>query len=294
MEQEYIIEMKQVSKKLGKFVLEPMDVKLPEGYIIGLIGQNGAGKTTLLHLLLGLYRPDGGEIRMFGETYDNGEISIKNQIGAVLQERLFMENDSLLSNADYYGAYYQKYDREKFLSYLEEFGLSPEKKYRKLSRGEELKFQFAFALSHQPKLLILDEATGNFDPEFREKFWKILKEFISDGKRSVILATHLTAELEQMADYIMYLEKGKLLFAYDIETMRERFRIAVAEKYKLKLLPENKVIHMEESPLGCRALIRYRRHYDYDKEVTLLVPTIEEMMYYITKREGGREFQYFL
>ena len=289
---ENVIEVKQLSKKLGSFTLGEMSFELPMGYIIGLIGENGAGKTTLLHLLLGLYQPDSGQVNVLGENYADREADIRQEIGWVLQERLFADNDSLLENADVYGAYYENYDRELLMAYLEEFGLSPQKKYRKLSKGEELKFQFAFALSHKPRLLLLDEATGNFDPKFRERFLVYIKEFIKDGDRSVLLATHLTQELEQIADYILYMEKGRLLLNYDIETLRSRYRVVTGEDYKLKLLPKDKVICMEKGKLSTRALIRYRRHFTYDKELTLTVPTIEEIMYFITKRERGREYEF--
>ena len=289
---ENVIEVKQLSKKLGSFTLGEMSFELPMGYIIGLIGENGAGKTTLLHLLLGLYQPDSGQVNVLGENYADREADIRQEIGWVLQERLFADNDSLLENADVYGAYYENYDRELLMAYLEEFGLSPQKKYRKLSKGEELKFQFAFALSHKPRLLLLDEATGNFDPKFRERFLVYIKEFIKDGDWSVLLATHLTQELEQIADYILYMEKGRLLLNYDIETLRSRYRVVTGEDYKLKLLPKDKVICMEKGKLSTRALIRYRRHFTYDKELTLTVPTIEEIMYFITKRERGREYEF--
>ena len=287
-----IMEVKQLSKKLGKFSLGEMSFELPMGYIIGLIGENGAGKTTLLHLLLGLYQADGGEVKVFGRSYADEETDIRQELGFVLQERLYIDDETLISNADIYGAYYEKYDRELLLVYLEEFGLDAEKKYRKLSKGEELKFQFAFALSHKPKLLIMDEATGNFDPKFREKFLGFLKEFIKDGDRSVLLATHLTQELEQMADYILYIEKGQLLMNYDIETLRSRYRVVTGEEYKVKLLPKDKVICVEKGKLSTRAFIRYRKHYAYDKELTLTIPTIEEIMYFITKRERGREYEF--
>lgn len=287
-----VIEVKQLSKSLGSFKLGEMSFELPMGYIIGLVGENGAGKTTLLHLLLGLYEPSEGEVKVFGKDYGDEEISIRQQIGFVLQERLFVDNDTLLSNADVYGAYYENYDRELFVTYLEEFGLTPDKKYKKLSKGEELKFQFAFALSHKPKLLIMDEATGNFDPKFRAVFLQHLKEFIKDGDRSVILSTHLTQELEQMADYLMYIEKGKLLFVYDIESLRQRYRVVTGEEYKIKLLPKDKVIYMEKGKLMTRAFIVYRKHYSYDKELTMTVPTIDEVMYFITKRERGREYEF--
>ena len=285
-----MIQVKQLSKKLGTFQLGEMSFELPMGYIIGLVGENGAGKTTLLHLLLGLYHPDEGEVKVLGATYEKQEAEIRQQIGYVLQERLFRDNETLISNADTYGGYYENYDRELLLTYFAQFGLEPSKKYKKLSKGEELKFQFAFAMSHKPRLLILDETTGNFDPKFRDEFLKMIKEFIKDGERSVILATHLTQELEQIADYILYMEKGNLLMHYDIETLRSRYRMVTGEAYKLKLLPKEQVIHMESGKLLTRALIKYRRHYSYDKELVMTTPTIEEVMYFVTKRERGRDY----
>lgn len=288
MEQRNLIEIKQVKKQLGKFTLGEMTLELPMGYVIGLIGQNGAGKTTLLHLLLGLYKPDHGEVKIFGMDYAEHEKEIRQQLGIVLQEQLFMGDATLIGNADYYGEFFEQYDRELLLSHFEEFGLEPERKYKKLSKGEELKFQFAFALSYNPRLLILDEATGNFDPSFREKFLKYIKDYIADGEKGVILSTHLTQELEQIADYIVYVEKGKLLFSYDIEQMRSAYRIVVGEDYKVNLLPKDKIIAREKGKLGTRALVRHRKHFKYDSALTLLTPTIEELMYFITKREKGR------
>ena len=134
---------------------------------------------------------------------------------------------------------------------------------------------------------MLDEPTGNFDPEFRSEFFSILKEFIADGTNSVILATHLTEDLDRMAGYIVYLEKGKLLLAEDIETLRQQYRLLVGETYKLKLLPKESIIYMEETAYGTRALIRHRNRNIYDRELTVTVPSIEEIMYFMTKRGKG-------
>lgn len=280
-----ILEMNDVSKHLGTFHMENITFSLPEGYIMGLIGQNGAGKTTLLHLILGLYRPDAGNIRVAGLSYESDEPRIHEQIGTVLLEKLFDPGWTLRQNADRYGAYYRAYDPEVFLRYLERFALTPNRKYRALSTGEELKFQLAFALAHDPKLLILDEPAGNFDPKFRDEFFDVLKEFISGGDRSVILSTHLTEDLDRMADYITYLEKGKCLLAEDIETLRDSYRIVTGEAYKVRLLPRENVIHVEQGELCTRALVRHYKRSSYDAELAVTTPTIEELMYYMTKRK---------
>lgn len=279
-----LLELKEVSKHLGNFHLNNISLELPEGYVMGLIGPNGAGKTTLLHLILGLYRPENGEILIDGMNYAESEREIHERIGTVLMETLFDEGVTLQENGDYYGSYYKDYDAKVLGNYLERFSLEPKRKYRALSKGEELKFQLAFALAHAPKLLVLDEPAGSFDPEFRVEFFKVLKEFIADGTKSVIISTHLTEDLDRMADYITYLEKGKCLLSTDIESLRESYRLVTGETYKIKLIPSENIIHVEEGEYGTRALVRHRKRYVYDKELTVVVPTIEELMYFMTKR----------
>ena len=283
-----LLEIKNVSKRLGSFRLEQISAELPEGYIMGLIGPNGAGKTTLIHLILGLYRPGEGEILVDGRDYATAEREIREEIGTVLQERLFDPTRTLRQNGDHYGCFYRCYDSSILDAYLIRFGLEPERSYRELSKGEELKFQLAFALAHTPRLLVMDEPAGNFDPKFRDEFFKVLKEYISDGKRSVIISTHQTDDLEQIADYITYLEKGSCLISTDIETLRDRYRLLTGETYKLRLLPEEDLIHMEEGALGTRALVRHHKRRTYDAALTVTVPTIEELMYFETKRDKKR------
>lgn len=282
-----MIEVKELSKKLKNFQLDKLSFTIPTGYICGLIGQNGAGKTTLLHLLLGLYQADEGELLIDGMTYTNDEKRIHNEIGTVLTEELFDASLTLIQNGDAYGRYYDAYDKKVLESYLELFGLEKNRKFGRLSKGEKLKCQFAFALSHNAKLLILDEPMGNFDPEFRERFFKILKEFIADGSRSVVLATHLTEDLDCMADYLIYLEKGKQIFAGDIETFRDSYRMVSGEVYKIKLLHKEKIIHMEENSYGAKALVAHSRLNHYDRELQVAYPSIEEFMYFYTRRKDG-------
>ena len=281
-----LVELSQVTKKLGSFSLEQISFGLPGGFICGLIGPNGAGKTTLIHLLLGLYRPDEGELRIEGMDYEEEERAIHEIVGTVLQEDLFEDTLTLRQNGNEYGKYFKEYSAELLESYLERFGLQGNRRFKELSKGEKLKFQFAFALSHRPKLLILDEPTGNFDPSFREEFFAVLKEFIADGERSVILSTHLTDDLDKMADYILYLDKGTPIFVGDIETLHDNYRLITGEDYKIKLLRPEAVLHVEKGQWGSRALIRHRQRYEYDKSLTVTVPTIEELMYFMTKRRG--------
>lgn len=165
-----MVQLTNVKKKIGQFFLEDITFSLREGYIMGLIGENGAGKSSILKLLLGILTPEEGQISIFGTTYEENEKGIKNNVGYVLAEDgLFLGEMNLLENARLFGKYYENFSEALFCNYASEFGLK-NIKVKKLSRGEYLKFQFAFALSHKPKLLLLDEPTANFDPEFRRKF----------------------------------------------------------------------------------------------------------------------------
>lgn len=280
-----MIKIDHVSKRLGKFQLDDISFELPGGYICGLVGKNGAGKTTLLHLLLGLYQADEGHITVSGMSYEQEERGIHDRIGTVLVEELFEPFYSIKNNADHFGRYFSGYRWERAAAYLERFGLDERRRFGKLSRGEKLKCQFAFALSCDPHLLLLDEPIGNFDPDFREQFFQIIKEFIADGTRSVILATHLTDDLDRLADYLIFLEDGRQVFAGDIESFRSAYRIVTGEKYKINLLKPDRLIFTEEKRYGTKALIRHSRLNRYDDSLQVTYPTIEEFMYFYSKRK---------
>lgn len=277
-----MITLEGVSKQLDKFSVKDISLTIPDGYITGLIGRNGAGKTTLFHLILGLYRPDAGSVTVDGMQYQDSERAIRERLGVVLQERLFEAGRTLEENAGLYGQYYPGYKERTMRELLQEFELRGEQKYETLSKGEELKFQFAFALAHDPKILLLDEPTGNFDPEFREQFWQKLREFISDGSHSIVLATHLTEDLDRMADYLIYMDDGKIRLASDVESIRMEYRIIQGENYKLRLFPKDYVIAVEEGPYGGKALVRHKKRFDYEG-FTVAAPTVEELMYFMEK-----------
>ncbi|MBQ8823524.1 MAG: ABC transporter ATP-binding protein [Lachnospiraceae bacterium] len=278
-----LLEIKDVCKRLGNFKLKNISLQLPAGYILGLIGPNGAGKTSLIHLILGLYEPNEGEILIDGLSYTDHEVDIREKLGTVLLEDLFVNGLTLKENASRFGEFYKNYSEEILLKYLNRFHLDADRKFKQLSKGEKLKFQFAFALSHDAKLLILDEPTGNFDPTFRAEFFEVLKEFIADGQRSIILSTHLTEDLDRIADYICYLEKGETIFAGDIESLRDKYRLVVGEEYKIKLLRKDDIIYLEKGEFTNRALVINRPSRLYDA-LKVTVPTIEELMYFMTKR----------
>ena len=275
-----MLQIDSLCKKLGNFQFNNISFSLPPGYLCGLIGPNGAGKTTLLHMILGLYRVDTGSILVDGMDYQTKEKQIHDRIGIALAEDLMNPSMTLIQNGDWYGKYYSQYCHAALSHYLVRFGLDEKRRFGSLSNGEKLKCQFAFALSHHASLLLLDEPAGNFDPGFREQFLQMIREFVQDGTGSVILATHITQDLDRMADYILYLENGNCVFAGDIESLHERYRMVSGEAYKIKLLPKEKFIYLEENQYGAKALVRHSRLNRYDASLKIAYPTIEELMYF--------------
>ena len=275
-----MIDCNNVSKRFTSFSLKNITFNLPAGYICGLIGENGSGKTTLINILSGLYSYDG-KIRISGRDYCNHEYDIKQDIGVVVHGDIFEAKESLISNANYFGRFYKKYSENLLENYLERFNLNDKKKYKELSKGEKLKFALAFALAHEPRLLLLDEPGANFDIEFRKEFNSLLREFIIDGTRSVILSTHIISDVETFADYILFLKNGEQVLFGDVETIREKYRMVSGEKYKIKLL-KDRIIYLEEGRISCNALVKHDKQ-GYDKELKVWEPGIDELMYYIGK-----------
>ena len=284
-----MIDCNNVSKRFTSFSLKNITFNLPAGYICGLIGENGSGKTTLINILSGLYSYDG-EVRISGRDYCNHEYDIKQDIGVVVHGDIFEAKESLISNANYFGRFYKKYSKNLLENYLERFNLNDKKKYKELSKGEKLKFALAFALAHEPRLLLLDEPGANFDIEFRKEFNSLLREFIIDGTRSVILSTHIISDVETFADYILFLKNGEQILFGDVETIREKYRMVSGEKYKIKLL-KDRIIYLEEGRISCNALVKHDKQ-GYDKELKVWEPGIDELMYYIGKgKDYGTIYQ---
>jgi ABC-2 type transport system ATP-binding protein len=285
-----MIGLSNVSKQLGNFFIKSLSLVIPDGYICGLVGRNGSGKTSLLHLLLGLYPPDEGEVRMDELTYPADEKVIHDRIGTVLVEELFDGALSALQNAAEYGPFFSNYDAVRYGNLLREFHVEERRRFSKLSKGEKLKCQFAFALACNPNYLILDEPVANFDPEFRTQFWSVLRAFVADGDRSVILASHLTEDLDREADYLIYLDGGKAVYSGDIESFRDSYRMLSGEAWRLKGIGKEKILYLEEREFGAaKALVRHTASEQYEEAITATHPSIEEFMYFYSKYAEERK-----
>lgn len=207
---ENIIEIKNLKKKYDdKFELGKIDISIPKGVIVGLIGENGAGKTTLIKSMLNIIEIDSGEIKIFGKDYKKEEKTIKEDIGVVLDNMFFPE---LLNAKDINNSMkdmYKNWDSKLYFSYLKEFNLPENKPLKSMSKGMRKKLEIVSALAHKPKLLILDEPTSGLDPVVRNEVLDIFLKFIEDEEHSIILSTHITSDLEHIADEIIFIDQGK-------------------------------------------------------------------------------------
>jgi ABC-2 type transport system ATP-binding protein len=207
-----ILEVRNLTKNYLGFSLNNISFTLEKGYIMGFIGPNGAGKTTTIRLIMNLIRRDSGEIRVFGLDNIKDELEVKERIGFVYDENHFYNELSVLEMKKIIAPFYSRWDDSVFKDYLDRFELSPRKKIKDLSRGMKMKFSLVISLSHHADLLLLDEPTSGLDPIFRSELLDILAEIIQDENKSIFLSTHLTADLDKIADYITFINLGELVF----------------------------------------------------------------------------------
>ena len=207
-----MLEVSHVAKKMKKFQIKDVSFTVPEGYITGLVGKNGAGKTTIIRLILDLTGKSKGSITLDGMDSVRDGISFRNHVGFVMEDAGFLQGKSPLENGRILGELYENWDEDAFLAYLSRFGITKLRSecalLGELSRGQYMRFQLAFALAHKPKLLLLDEPTANLDPVFRMEFLEELQTVIEQEETAVLLATHITSDLDKVGDYLVVLEDG--------------------------------------------------------------------------------------
>lgn len=207
------------------FTLDDVTFDLPTGYIMGLIGPNGAGKSTLIKLILNMIRRDAGEIQVLGADNIAREEEVKAQLGVVFDSSFFLETWTVNKVEQVMAPMYPAWNKATFDGYLTRFGLARGKKVKELSRGMQMKLMLAVALSHDARLLILDEPTGGLDVLARDELMDTLRAYIEDGEHSVLFSTHITADLERAADFITYITGGRLYYSGPKDEFEEAFRV---------------------------------------------------------------------
>ena len=252
------IELSHIEKNFTGFSLQDISLTVPSGSICGLVGENGAGKSTTIRILMGALRPDGGSASVLGVDTSSPEfLRIKDDIGVVLDEAYFPDILNVVQVGKVMAATYRGWDKALYESYLDRFELPRNKPFSKFSRGMKMKLAIASALSHHPRLLVLDEATAGLDPIVRDEVLDIFYEFTREEDHSILISSHILSDLEKLCDYIAAIHRGRLLFCKDKDTLLEEFALFTGTREQADSLLPEAVVHREESPYGgVRALVR--------------------------------------
>lgn len=283
---EYLLEVQHLNKNLNTFALHDISFTLKPGFITGLIGQNGCGKTSLIKTILNLYEKDSGAVFVTGHSMENEEIAAKDQLGVVLDECLFDADTRVETNARCFGALYSRYDHSLFLEFCRRFDVDPKKKIGKLSKGQKARFQLAFAFSHDAKVFLMDEPAAGLDPLFRKELMGYMQEIVEDGTRSILFSTHITEDLDQIGDYILLMDHGRLILDLTREELADRYLLLHGTKEQLEQLDPQMVV--------CQNFGEYRNSTLIDSAkaeslhlggLTVIRPSLEDLMYCFHK--GG-------
>lgn len=211
MREEYLINVNNAAMHFKNYNMPPQNYSIPAGFMIGVVGRNGAGKSTFLKMLQGAYPKMEGSISISGRDAVKDYIEIRKSIGFVSDDKKFFMSENALENEEYFSKFYPDWDSEFYKSVLKDFEVVSTTELGKLSRGQFIKFQTAFALASHPKILLLDEPMANLDPVFRDDYIKFLQSLIADYEITILMATHLKADLEKIADYVIDIERGELI-----------------------------------------------------------------------------------
>lgn len=251
------IEIVNLNKSYPGFDLKNINLALPQGSVLGLAGENGAGKSTTLKLIMNAISRDSGTIRVLGvDNQSAGFRSVKEDIGIVLDEAYFPEVLTPKNVASIMRHTYQRWDDRAFAAYLDRFSLPSGTAFKEFSRGMKMKLAIAVALSHAPKLLILDEATGGLDPLIRDEILDLFNDFTRDEEHSILLSSHIISDLEKICDYIAFLHHGSLILCEEKDRLLEDYALLKLPLAGFDAVPPEAVHGKKVTPYGVEALVR--------------------------------------
>ncbi|MBR1422972.1 MAG: ABC transporter ATP-binding protein [Ruminococcus sp.] len=280
------IEIKDLTKRYDGFTLDKLSFNVPKGSIMGFVGQNGAGKSTTINTILNIIKPDAGSINIFGLDHIKEENTIKKDISAVFDELPFHEElnanqlNKVLKNI------FSQWSTETFQGYLDRFALPSKKRFAKFSKGMKMKLQIAAALSHNAKLLIMDEATTGLDPVVRNEILDIFLEFLQDENNSILMSSHITSDLEKIADSVTFIDRGKLLLTGYKDDILSSHGIIKCSKKDYSDLDKNDIVSARLTDFGAEALISDRAACEKKYSGAVIdSATLEEIMLYYVNRD---------
>ena len=286
-----ILEVKNVSKTYPSFKLDNVSFNIEEGSICGFIGRNGAGKTTTLKGIMGLIHIESGEIKTFGkDLYDNEEQN-RQEIAFSLAEISYFPDAKLSTLTKVTSKFYPNWNQETYERLCKRFELDQNKKIKQLSSGMKVKYSLAVALSHNAKLLILDEPTSGIDPVSRDEILDIFKLIVKDGKRSILFSTHITSDLDKCADHIVYIKGGKIIASKTKEDFIDHFKFISGPMSEFDSVKDSVISHKEEKG-EFTALIPTEKCAGISAKIEQKVPDLDTIMVY-QERKGGLEDEEF-
>lgn len=251
---ESILEIKDLKKQYKGFLLNNINFNLNRGYIMGFIGPNGAGKSTTIKLIMNLIKKDSGEIKVFGLDNIKSERDIKQRIGFVYDENYYYDELTTEEMKRIIASFYKNWDDELYNKYTKEFVINRKSKIKELSKGMKMKFSLALALSHQAEFIIMDEPTSGLDPVFRNEILDILLDVIQDENNSILFSSHITTDLDKIADYVTFINNGEIVLSDEKEKIFEHYSVIKGDKEILNDNIKNKLIGLRNNKYGFEAL----------------------------------------
>lgn len=285
---ENILEIRNLTKKYKNFKLDDISFVIPKGFIMGFIGENGAGKTTTIKLIMNILQKDAGEIKVFGKENVKHEREIKERIGFVYDDCFYYENLSIRDNGKIIAGFYKAWDWNVFNKYLRKFNLDDKQKVKELSKGMKMKFAIAIALSHKAEFIILDEPISGLDPVMRRQVLEMLQQVMEDENVGMLISSHITSDLERIADYITYIKNGKIVFSMSIPELQDEYVMIKGNKNLLREIDRNIIYGLIETPYGFEGITREISKIEsgVKKQLVIEKPSIEEIMVAVNKGAG--------
>ncbi len=276
------IEINGLCRKYPEFELKNITFTVPCGTVMGFIGENGAGKTTTIKSILGLLNKGEGSVKVLGEEAADLTTETKEKIGIVFDGLSFPDTLNAMQLDKVMSGIYKKWNSEKFFGFLNRFELPLKKKFKGFSRGMVMRLSIAAALSHDPQLLVLDEPTSGLDPVMRSEILDIFLEFMQDESHAILLSTHITSDLDHIADYITFIHKGEIIFTEERNEMRDKYRILKCTEDDIDRIDKEDIIGMKKTRFTIEVLTDNAEKYP---DIVSDIPTIEEIMVYYVKEQ---------
>ena len=274
------LEIKNLTKSYPGFVLDNLNLTLPKGCIMGLIGKNGAGKTTTIKLILDIIHKDSGNITILGRDNEDNLKLTKEDIGVVMDEVGIPECLTIKQVGKVMKHTFQHWDDTEYTRLVEKFSLPDNKQFKEFSRGMKMKLGIAIALSHNSKLLILDEATSGLDPVIRDEILEIFNNFTRNENHSILISSHIVSDLEKLCDYIAFLHNGKLLLCEEKDQLLWEYGLIHCTADQLQSLPTDVIKYKKENPYGVEAMVK-RTAVPSDMSISPI--SIEELFVFMVK-----------